>query len=78
MEILKKVDEVGGRLEITVDTDYLGNDDVMYTATATLAIEADGTFYIDTYDYFADERWNQTEERDWEKRSIEQTFEIKL
>ena len=65
---------------ITVDTeyeglDYTGRNIVTYPASATLTIEHD-RYYISAYDFFVNGEWLNTEERNWDKPSIEQTFDV--
>lgn len=61
--------------EKTVETIYIGHDDVTYEARATLSI-VDGEKRVSQYDYFdpKTERWVETGERDWPEESILETF----
>lgn len=78
-ELLKKAQREG-KFVMSVDTDFLGYDGITYDAKTTLVIEEDGTYYIDEYEYWNPniEEWVNSQERDWDKISIEKTFDIKL
>lgn len=65
---------------LRTDTIYIGHDNIEYEATAELVIENDGTYRISKYDYFdhISSEWRETEDRDWDRNSIEKTFGIEI
>lgn len=62
---------------ITVDTTYTRNG-IKYDAQVTLAIETDGSFYIEKYEYY-----NSCERvilpiAGWDNDRIEKIFDVKI
>jgi hypothetical protein len=57
--------KTGESFSKTVDTEYLGYDDIIYEARATLEIEPDGDWQVSLYDYYDPEKeeWIDTGER---------------
>lgn len=62
------------------ETIFVGYDCLDYEAIAELVIEDDGCCYISMYNYLDPDsgKWKETEDRDWDKDSIEQTFGVEL
>lgn len=77
-EACEYVRENNETLEITKeDHEFLGHDDKMYPARATLIVENDGSYYISDYDYYDSEKeeWIDTEDRTkWTHTEINDTF----
>ena len=65
---------------LKTDTIYIGYDNVEYKAVAELTIDDEGGCQISRYNYFdpisCEEK--ETEERDWDRASIERTFDIEI
>ena len=67
--------------EKTINTIFVGNDEIEYEAKVTLTVEEDGLYYVSTYNYYDPEKeeWINTEERgNWSQEEIEKEFEIEL
>lgn len=62
---------------IIVDTIYSRNGNA-YAAQATLAINNDGSFYIDNYEYYNSCERVIIQGEDWDNDRIEKIFDVKI
>lgn len=76
-EQIENCKKTNNGFEKSIDTEYLGYDNQMYNARATLEIEPCGDWQISIYDYYDPEKeeWIDTGERnEWKEEIINQEF----